>query len=94
LWVRSERRRQRLRQTDIASRTGVSASTVSRVENGLLAGLSVRAVRAVAPAVGLQLPFAPRSVRGASIERQIDWRHAALVEAVVKRPRLRLGDRG
>jgi transcriptional regulator with XRE-family HTH domain len=86
-WVRSERRRQGLRQSDVAARARVSSSMVSRVENGLLAGLSVRAVRAVATAVGLQLSFAPRSVRGASIERQIDWRHAALVEAVVKRLR-------
>ena len=44
----------------------------------------MRATRAVAAAVGIQLPFAPRSLRGAQIERQIDWRHAALVEAVVE----------
>jgi transcriptional regulator with XRE-family HTH domain len=87
LWARSERRRQRLRQTDLAARARVSGSTVSRVENGLLAGLTVGAIRAVAAASGLQLSFAPRSVGGASIERQIDWRHAALVEAVVTRLR-------
>jgi len=69
----------------VAARAGVSRSTVSRVENGLLAELSVRATRSVADAVGIQLPFAPRSLRGASIERQVDWRHAALVEAVVGR---------
>ena len=85
MWVRSERRRIGLRQADVAERAGVSRSTVSRVENGLLAELSVRATRSVADAVGIQLPFAPRSLRGASIERQVDWRHAALVEAVVGR---------
>lgn len=85
MWVRSERRRIGLRQADVAARAGVSRSTVSRVENGLLAELSVRATRSVAAAVGIQLPFAPRSLRGASIERQVDWRHAALVEAVVAR---------
>ena len=36
-WVRSERRRQGLRQTDLAARARVSSSMVSRVEDGLLA---------------------------------------------------------
>ena len=60
MWVRSERRRIGLRQADVAERAGVSRSTVSRVENGLLAELAVRATRSVADAVGIQLPFAPR----------------------------------
>jgi transcriptional regulator with XRE-family HTH domain len=84
-WVRSERHRVGLKQADLAARAGVSRSTISRVENGLLSELTVRAARSVAAAVGIQLSFAPRSLRGASIERQIDWRHAALVEAVVGR---------
>jgi transcriptional regulator with XRE-family HTH domain len=87
LWVRSERRRQGLRQTDLAARARVSRSTVLRVESGLFEGLTIGAIRSVAAACGLQLSFAARSVRGASIERQIDWRHAALVEAVVTRLR-------
>ena len=84
-WVRSERRRAGLRQADLAALAGVGRSTVSRVENGFLSELSIRATRAVAGAVGVQLQFAPRSLRGASIERQIDWRHCALVEAVLER---------
>jgi len=84
-WVRSERRRAGLRQADLAALAGVGRSTVSRVENGSLSELSIRATRAVAGAVGVQLQFAPRSLRGASIERQIDWRHCALVEAVLER---------
>ena len=83
--MRSERRRLGLRQEDVAARAGVSRSTVSRIENGLLSGLTVGAARAVAEVVAIQLPFAPRSLRSASIERQIDWRHAALVEATLKR---------
>lgn len=83
--MRAERRRMGLRQEDVATRAGVSASTVSRIESGRMAELTVRSSRAVAAAVGIQLPFAPRSLRGASIERQIDWRHAALVESVVER---------
>lgn len=85
VWVRSERRRLGLRQTDLGVLAGVSASTVSRVENGHVSELTVRVTRAVAAAVGIQLPFAPRSLRGAAIERQVDWRHATLVESVVGR---------
>jgi transcriptional regulator with XRE-family HTH domain len=84
-WVRSERRRQQLRQADLAECAGVSRTTVSRVECGRLSELTISSARAVAGAVGIQLPFAPRSPRGTSIERQIDWRHAALVESTVRR---------
>ena len=84
-WVRSERRRLGMRQADLAQRAGVSRTTVSRVENGLFSELTITAARAVADAVGIMLPFAPRSLRGASIERQIDWRHAALIETVLGR---------
>jgi len=84
-WVRAERRRLGLRQADLAVMAHVSTSTVSRVENGLVSGLTVATVRAVAAVVGIQVPLAPRSLRGASIERQLDWRHAALVETVVSR---------
>ena len=84
-WVRSERRRLGLRQADLAARAGVGRSTVARLEAGSFPELTVRAARTVAAAVGIDLPFAPRSRRGASTERQIDWRHAALVEEVLGR---------
>jgi transcriptional regulator with XRE-family HTH domain len=84
-WVRSERRRAGLRQAELGALAGVSSSTVSRVENGMIGELTMHATRAVAAAVGIRLPFAPRSLRGAAIERHIDWRHAALVEVVVGR---------
>lgn len=72
-----------LRQADLAAAASVSDSTVSRVESGAFGSLSLGTVRAVAGVVGIQLTVSPRSLRGASIERQIDWRHAALVDAVV-----------
>jgi transcriptional regulator with XRE-family HTH domain len=84
-WVRSERRRLGLRQSDLAALAGVSAQTVLTVEHGRLDGLTVRSVRAVASAAGIRLPFLPRSIRAAAVERQIDSRHAALVESVVAR---------
>jgi len=84
-WVRSERRRLGLRQADLAVRAGVGRSTVARAEAGSFPELTVRAARSVAAAVEIDLPFAPRSRRGASIEREIDWRHAALVETVLGR---------
>jgi transcriptional regulator with XRE-family HTH domain len=84
-WVRSERRRLGLRQKDLAAMAGVSDSTISRIENGRLTELTVRSIRTVAAAVGIQVAFSGRSLRGAAIERQVDWRHAALVEAVLER---------
>jgi transcriptional regulator with XRE-family HTH domain len=84
-WVRSERRRLGLRQADLAEIAGVGKSTVARLECGRLSEMTITAARTVAAAVGIELPFAPRSRRGASIERQVDWRHAALVEAVLGR---------
>ena len=84
-WVRSERRRLGLRQADLAEKAGFGRSTVARLECGRLSELTVNANRAVVSAVGIELQFSPRSRRGASIERQVDWRHAALVETVTWR---------
>ena len=84
-WVRSERRRLGLRQADLAARAGVGRSTVARLECGNLSEMNVATARAVAGAAGMELPFEPRSRRRASVERQVDWRHAALVEAVIGR---------
>jgi transcriptional regulator with XRE-family HTH domain len=84
-WVRSERRRLGLRQSDLAARAGVGDSTVARLEGGHLSEMNVATARAVAAAVGIELRFQPRSSRNASVERQVDWRHASLVEAVIGR---------
>jgi transcriptional regulator with XRE-family HTH domain len=82
-WVRSERRRKGLRQADVARLAGVSSQTVLTVEHGRLAHLSLHAIRAVARAVAIELPFGPRSIHGRTIDRQVDSRHAALVDRVV-----------
>jgi transcriptional regulator with XRE-family HTH domain len=84
-WVRAARRRLGLRQTDLASLAGVSAQTVMRLEQGRADGITLRTSRAIAAKVGIELYLVPRSIRGADIERQIDWRHAALIEEVIQR---------
>jgi hypothetical protein len=54
------------------------------MERGRVGGLSVRTARAIAAAVGIDLPFAARG-RGAALDQLIDEEHSAMVEEVVKR---------
>jgi transcriptional regulator with XRE-family HTH domain len=82
--VRARRRRLGLRQQDVAGVAGVSRQCVSLLECGGLMRLGVRSVRDIAAAVGIDLTFAVRS-KGASVDRLIDERHSALVDAVVGR---------
>ncbi|HET7677810.1 MAG TPA: helix-turn-helix transcriptional regulator [Candidatus Limnocylindrales bacterium] len=82
LAIRAVRRRQRLRQRDIARRARVSASTVHRIERGQLG--SVPAVRRVCTALGISLEFAPRW-RGTEMARLLDEEHAAAVEWLTQR---------
>ena len=89
-WIRAERKRRGLRQSDVAVLAKVGDETVGRIEHGRLDLVTVARVRAVAAVVEVHLQFAARSLRGASLDRQIDWRHAALVDAVVAELR-RLG---
>ncbi len=76
--------RRGLRQTDVARAAGVSQPLVSRLERGDLSGVSVQALRRVAAAVGVSLPFAPRW-RGVDLTKLLDERHARMVRDVVAR---------
>lgn len=82
--LRAIRRHAGLRQSDVAARAGVSASMVSLIECGHLGRLSVRTIRGVAAAVGAEFDGTLRW-RGGAIDRLVDERHAALVEAFIRR---------
>jgi transcriptional regulator with XRE-family HTH domain len=70
------------RQEDVATAARVSASTVSRMERGLLEALSLRSIRAVAAALEVTVEVLPRS-RAAAFERVANQAHAALAERVI-----------
>jgi transcriptional regulator with XRE-family HTH domain len=82
--IRLWRERSGRRQADIAREAGVSRQCVSLLECGHFAVLSVRTVRAIAAAVGIDLPFAPRG-RGTQLGRLIDEEHSSMVDLVVRR---------
>jgi transcriptional regulator with XRE-family HTH domain len=71
-----------LRQEDVADRAGVSRSTISRLERGLVDGMTVSSLRAISRALGMPsiLSFGWRSPE---VERLRDRLHAAMVEQVV-----------
>ena len=79
--VRALRHRRGWRQTDLASRAGVSSSTVSLVERGHAGDLSTRTVQAVAGALGAHLAWR-LDWRGGELDSTLDADHAALQEIV------------
>jgi transcriptional regulator with XRE-family HTH domain len=69
-----------LRQVDVARRAGVSQSLVSAIEGGRCATVTMDALRRVFAAVGAG--FEGQVLwRGPALERLLDARHAALVDA-------------
>jgi transcriptional regulator with XRE-family HTH domain len=81
--VRDVRVSKNLRQSDVAARAGVSREMVSRLERGLVDGMTVANLRAVSRAV--QMPsIVSLGWRGPEIDRLRDVEHAALVEAVAR----------
>jgi transcriptional regulator with XRE-family HTH domain len=85
IWVRTARLRAGWRQSDLAAMAGVSKSSVSRLERGELGSMTLRQCRRIAACVGIELFLVPHSVRLGDLERQVDKRHASLVDAVVER---------
>ena len=82
--IRLLRERKGRRQLDVAEEVGVTRQCVSLLERGQLDSFSVHTVRAIAAAVGIDLPFAPRG-RGAQLDRLIDEVHSSMVDEVVRR---------
>jgi transcriptional regulator with XRE-family HTH domain len=83
-FVRAERRRRRLRQADVAVRSGLAQQTVSKVERGQCGNLTLQLIRVVCAALEVQVRLTPRS-SGPEPDRLLDARHAGLVDAVVRR---------
>ena len=81
--LRAVRRRQGLRQVDVAEAAGVSQHTVSRLERGHLEHVSIPTTRHIARSLEVSLYLQARW-RGSAGDRLMDEAHAALVEAVVR----------
>jgi transcriptional regulator with XRE-family HTH domain len=79
--VRDVRRARKLSQAELADRAGVGRETVSRLERGLVDGLSVGALRAVSRALGMP-SIAPLGWRGPEVDRLRDRLHASMVERI------------
>jgi transcriptional regulator with XRE-family HTH domain len=78
---RAVRIKKGLRQSDVAAAAGVSQQTVSKVEGGKLARLTVGIVRRMATAVDARLDVEFRW-QGADLARLVGGRHSAMHEAV------------
>jgi transcriptional regulator with XRE-family HTH domain len=81
--LRLLRIRRNWRQSDLARVAGVSAATVSRLERGHFALLSLRTIRGVGAALDLRLDIVPRW-RGGDLDRLLNARHSAMHEAAAQ----------
>ena len=81
--VRRIRIRLGLRQGDLATRSGVSTSTISRIERGHLDTFSVTTLRKVAAVLEIRLDLVPRW-RAGDLDRLLNARHSALHEQVAR----------
>src|SRR5271157_2580177 len=70
-----------LRQQDVAARAGVSRPTVSRLERGMIEGMTVGSLRAISRALGMP-SIVSLGWRVPEIDRLRDRLHAAMVEQV------------
>src|SRR3954468_1766693 len=80
--VRALRQRRGWRQIDVAMRAGVSQGVVSLLERGRVLHVSTAAFRAVANALDARIEIR-LSWNGGELDRLVDAKHAAIVEAVV-----------
>jgi len=82
--VRTLRRRRHWRQRDLGAAAGVSQQAVSRIERGRVERVAVERLERVAAALDARL-VVRLAWRGGELDRLMDERHAALVEAAVAR---------
>ncbi len=83
---RALRIRQRKRQTDLATESGLSRSLIAAIDRGQIGGVTIQSlIRATAP-LGADVDVRLRW-RGEQLDRLLDQDHALVVEAVVSRLR-------
>jgi transcriptional regulator with XRE-family HTH domain len=81
--VQALRHRRRLTQTQLGQLLGWSRSKVSRIETGRLAGVAFDDLERLASELDARVQL-DLAWRGASLDRLIDERHAALVDATIR----------
>ncbi|HET7167739.1 MAG TPA: helix-turn-helix domain-containing protein [Candidatus Limnocylindrales bacterium] len=81
--IRAARVKRRWRQEDLASRAGVSAAGVWRVERGRLEEMTLRAIRGICAPLDIRVELTPRG-RGADLDRIVNAGHSALHESVAR----------
>ena len=81
--IRQVRRRRRWRQVDLAERSRVSASFISRLERGHVGPQTVDAIRAVASALEIRIDLVPRW-RAGDLDRLLNARHSTMHESVAR----------
>jgi transcriptional regulator with XRE-family HTH domain len=82
--IRALRRRQRLRQSDVATRARVSQNTVSRIELGRVGRIPFSTLHAIGEAVDAEVELTVRW-HSEGLDRLLDQAHAAIVDVVVRR---------
>ena len=81
--VRAVRVRRRLRQSDVATRAGVSRAFVSLVERGHLDQVSLGMLRRVASALDIRVDVVARW-RAGELDRLLNARHSTLHETIAR----------
>ena len=81
--VRAVRIKRRWRQSDLAAKAGVSASTISRLERGHMGKISLETIRRVAMALDIRVEIVGRW-RAGDLDRLLNARHSALHEHVAR----------
>jgi transcriptional regulator with XRE-family HTH domain len=82
--IRRIRQARGWRQRDLAERSGISVSAISRIERGGIGPQSIDSVRAVGRALDVRIDIVPRW-RGGDLDRLLNRAHSGLHESVTQR---------
>jgi transcriptional regulator with XRE-family HTH domain len=81
--IRAVRVRRGWRQTDLATRSGVSPATISRLERGHPGSLTLDTIRRVSAALDIRVDLVPRW-RAGDLDRLLNAKHSELHELVAR----------